>query len=506
MPKQFFRRALVAIAALTLMLAFAGVASATNYIVLYKAKGVPADGGAAVRSAGGTVVASYAQIGVIVADSSSSTFAADLMRDSRVQAVSSTADFVVRIDDTESATGPPAGDLPNAPATDADTFSGWQWDMDQINAPEAHAITGGSRAVLVGDLDTGLDYRHPDLAANVDVASSVSCVGGAPNQDPAAWADDNGHGTHTAGTIAAAANGVGVVGVAPNVRIAGVKVGNAGGFFYPEAVVCGFMWAATHGFDVTNNSYFADPFYFNCRNDSAQQAIWKAESRAIEYAQSKGVTNVAALGNFRDDLAHPTQDIISPDDATPETRPISNACVVVPTEVPGVIGVSATGFLRQRSSYSNYGVGVVDVAAPGGDAALQPTADPGRGRVLSTWPANMPCARRAQEPTGDPTYPTAVYCWIQGTSMASPHVAGLAALVISRFGDSSSPQNGKLRPGQVSAMIEQTADPHACPDSYTGYPPQMSNGEPQSCSGGAGYNSWYGKGIVNALSAITHSP
>ena len=172
-------------------------------------------------------MASYAQIGVIVADSSSTTFSSDLMRDSRVQAVSTTANFAVRIDDTESATGPPEGELPNAPATDADTFSALQWDMDQIDAPEAHAITGGSRAVLVGDLDTGLDYRHPDLAANVDVANSVSCVGGGPDQSPAAWADDNGHGTHTAGTIAAAANGIGVVGVAPNVRIAGVKVGNA---------------------------------------------------------------------------------------------------------------------------------------------------------------------------------------------------------------------------------------------------------------------------------------
>ena len=68
-------------------------------------------------------------------------------------------------------------------------------------------------------------------------ASSVSCVGGVPNQAPAEWDDDNGHGTHTAGTIAAAANGIGIVGVAPNVRIAGVKVGDPDGFFFPEAVV-----------------------------------------------------------------------------------------------------------------------------------------------------------------------------------------------------------------------------------------------------------------------------
>jgi hypothetical protein len=63
-----------------------------------------------------------------------------------------------------------------------------------------------------------------------------------------------------------------------------------------------------------------------------------------------------------------------------------------------------------------------------------------------------------------------------------------------------------MRPGQVASIIQPTADSHLCPDSYAGYPPQMSNGEPQSCSGGAGNNSWYGRGIVNALSAITHTP
>ena len=350
MPKHAFRRAVVVLAAMALMLAFAEVASAGKYIVLYKAKGVPADGGAVIRSAGGTVVASYAQIGVIIADSSSATFASKVRKDTRVEAVSATAGFATQLPDTESlASGPPPGDLPNAPVSDTDNLSGLQWDMRQISVPQAHAITGGSRSVLVGDLDTGLDYTHPDLAPNVDFANSVSCVGGVPNQAPAAWDDDNGHGTHTAGTIAAAANGIGIVGVAPNVRIAGVKVGDPDGFFFPEAVVCGFMWAATHGFDVANNSYFADPWLFNCRNDSQQRAIWKAESRAIQYAESRGVTVVAALGNFADDLAHPTQDVISPDTGPGETRPISNACVVVPTEVPGVIGVTATGDRRLKS-------------------------------------------------------------------------------------------------------------------------------------------------------------
>ena len=131
-------------------------------------------------------------------------------------------------------------------------------------------------------------------------------MSGVPDPNPAAWMDDNGHGTHTAGTIAAAKNGIGIVGVAPNVKIAGIKAGNADGFFFPEAVICAFMWAGTHDIEVTNNSYFADPWLFNCRNDAEQRAIWKAERRAITLRACQGVTVVAADGNQADDLAHPT--------------------------------------------------------------------------------------------------------------------------------------------------------------------------------------------------------
>jgi len=111
-----------------------------------------------------------------------------------------------------------SGDLPNAPATDADSLSGLQWDMRQIHTPEAHAITGGSPAVLVGDIDTGIDFNHPDLRQNIDVANSANCISGAPVPGLAAQ-DDNGHGTHTMGTIAASgAGGAPAVGVAPGVR------------------------------------------------------------------------------------------------------------------------------------------------------------------------------------------------------------------------------------------------------------------------------------------------
>jgi subtilisin family serine protease len=364
--------------------------------------------------------------------------------------------------------------------------------MDQIHAPEARAINGGSPSVVVGDIDTGLDYTHPDLAANVDDAASVNCVSGAPVQGKVAANDDNGHGTHTAGTIAAALNGIGIVGVAPNVKIAGIKAGNADGFFFPQAVICAFMWAGSHNISVTNNSYFADPWLFNCRNDAEQRAIWKAERRAISYAISKGVVVVAAEGNQSDDLAHPTADATSPDDTTPVLRQIHNDCAVVPVEVAGVIGVTANGNLQLKSFYSSYGVGSVQVVAPGGDSVLQKTANtpaPGNGRVLSTWPAAIPCARKVVDGG-------AVYCYAQGTSMASPHAAGVAALIVSR---------GIRSPGAVTAKLTNTADSIACPGDMSIYAPfpAVDNGAPQVCTGGTGYNSFNGHGQINALTAVT---
>jgi subtilisin family serine protease len=484
MPCGPFRRLMLLAALVLAGMAFASAANAATYVVLYKQQSVGADAAATMAGAGGTLVASYPQIGVVIARSDSASFRSDVLRDSQVWGAAATTRFGVPLDGAGvEAVGPPAGDLPNSPANDAaEPLFPLQWDMSQIHTPEAHAITGGSPAILAADLDTGLDFLHPDLAPNYDAADSADCSSGAPT--PLLPGNDVfGHGTHTAGTIAAAQNGIGIVGVAPRVRIAGIKSSNDEGFFFPEMVVCAFMWAATHGVDVTNNSYFADPWYFNCKNDPEQRAIWIAEQRAIRYAISHGVVVVAAAGNFADDLAHPTRDIISPDTGPGEVREITNACAVVPVEVPGVIGVSADGNRMIRSFYSSYGSGVVQVTAPGGDSVLQRTAAAPNGRVLSTVPGGG-------------------YAYAQGTSMATPHVTGVAALIESRY--------GPLSPGRVAGMLAQTADPIACPDAatlalYDPFP-QFSNGEPVSCSGGTGYNSWYGHGQVNALSAVTHSP
>jgi subtilisin family serine protease len=474
----------------------AGSSTSATYLVVYKKNALPSDAAASMRNAGGTLVIAYSQIGVAVASSDSGTFASTLAKDSRVEGVSSTAGFATRADDGATGDAAAAPIDPGIPAPGNDSLSGLQWDMVQIHAPEARAINGGSPSVVVGDIDTGLDYTHPDLAANVDFSKSVSCVGGVPDTTPSAWNDDNGHGTHTAGTIAAASNGIGIVGVAPKVKIAGIKAGNAAGFFFPEAVVCAFMWAGAHGIQVTNNSYFADPWLFNCRNDAGQRAIWKAETRAIQFAQSRGTLVVAAEGNQADDLAHPTQDATSPDDTNPVLRQIANDCAVVPVEVPGVVGVTANGNLQLKSYYSSYGVGSAQVIAPGGDSILQRTAAAANGRVLSTWPASLltvTClpARRVVDASG------ATYCYQQGTSMASPHVAGVAALIAS---------TGVASPAAIAAKLQNTADEIACPPDLSIYAffPAVDNGAPQVCQGALDYNSFNGHGQVNALTAVTH--
>jgi lantibiotic leader peptide-processing serine protease len=481
---------LIATASAATASASAATTSGTStYIVLYHDGASSADAAATVASAGGTLVANYSQIGVVIARSSDPNFAATVQQNGNVAGAARTDGFATQVRDvTDNSNSGPVG--PPVPAPGSDPLSGLQWDMNQINAPAARAINGGSPSVVVGDIDTGLDFTHPDLAANVDFADSASCIGGAPNTNPAAWMDDQGHGTHTAGTIAAAKNGIGIVGVAPNVRLAGIKAGDANGFFFPEAVVCAFMWAGTHHINITNNSYFADPWLFNCRNDPGQRAIWVAERKAIRFAQSQGTLVVAAEGNQADDLSHPTVDATSPDNTTPVTRDITNACAVVPVEVPGVVGVTATGNLREKSFYSSFGTATTDVAAPGGDSVLQVTAAAPNGRVLSTYPASRmsACVRKVFDGT-------ATYCYLQGTSMASPHAAGVAALIESATGKTG---------GALAAALQQATNPIPCPSDTSAYDffPALDGGALQTCQGGIGHNSWYGSGEVDALKAV----
>ena len=429
----------------------------------------------AVADLGGAVVYSYEQIGVVIARSTDTGFAARMRTTKGVDSVGASRTAGLVQSDVE-ATVEPAGPATAAPADGAEPLEADQWDLRQIGADKAHRISLGSRDVTVGVLDSGVEATHEDLAANVDASQSVSCIdGGKPDTSWQSWQPTTSpHGTHVAGTIAAAKNGKGIVGIAPNVRLASVKVVDDGGFIYPEYAICGFVWAGEHHFKVTNNSYYIDPWMFNCKNDADQAAITTAVRRAVAFSQRNGVLNVAAAGNENIDLAHKTTDVSSPDDTTPGTRPVDQSCPSLPTELPGVIATTSVGVNGEKSYYSSYGKGVVSVAAPGGDARYQIPDTPDRnGRVLSTV-------------TGGG------YGYMQGTSMASPHTTGVVALLASTFPWAS--------PDELTELLLNQAESHACPAGP--YNPGGTGAFTATCEGGENDNGFYGAGIVNAQKAV----
>ncbi|MEV7779830.1 S8 family serine peptidase [Kitasatospora sp. NPDC088351] len=428
----------------------------------------------AVSALGGTVVYSYEQIGVVIARSNDTQFAAKLRQAKGVESVGASRTKGITAADSQKAEV--AAEPTAAPAPGQEPLEANQWDMRQIGADKAHKISLGSRNVTVGVLDSGIDALHEDLAPNVDASQSVSCIdGGKPNTDWNAWQPTSSdHGTHVAGTIAAAKNGKGVVGVAPNVKLAAVKVVDEGGFIYPEYAICGFVWAGEHKFKVTNNSYYVDPWMFNCQNDADQAAITTAVRRAVEFSQRKGVLNVAAAGNENIDLAHKTTDVSSPDDTTPGTRPITKDCLNLPTELDGVIAVSSVGVKGDKSYYSSYGKHKVTVAAPGGDRLYQiPDTPDKNGRILSTIPGGK-------------------YGYMQGTSMASPHTAGVVALLAST--------HPWANPEELTELLTNQAESHACPSAP--FNPGGTGVYAATCEGGANDNGFYGAGIINAEKAV----
>ncbi|MGW3726042.1 S8 family serine peptidase [Streptomyces sp. NPDC000851] len=439
----------------------------------------------AIAAAGGTVVTTYDKIGVIVVHSANPDFGAQIRTVRGVQSAGATrtAPLVAAGTTDEGAadylTDGEAAKTEAAATPGSEPLEADQWDLRAIGADKAAQINPGSGKVTVAVIDTGVDDTHPDLAPNFSAGQSANCVGGVADTSEGAWrpytAEDY-HGTHVAGEIAAARNGVGVAGVAPGVKVSSIKVSDPhNGLFYPESVVCAFVFAADHGVEITNNSYYVDPWLYNCMDDPDQKAIVDAVNRAQLYAQKKGTLHLASAGNSNHDLdSDAIVDDTSPDDSTPVERTIDpHECFDVPTQLPGIVTVSATGVQNLKSYYSSYGKGVVDIAAPGGDRRYQLPDTPSKdGRILSTMPNNE-------------------YAFLQGTSMASPHAAGVAALLKSEH-----PWAG---PAQLQALLKAQADNPGCPESYD----QDGNGTQDAvCEGGDRVNGFYGFGIVNALRAV----
>jgi subtilisin family serine protease len=380
-----------------------------------------------------------------------------------------------------------------------DELSPCQWDMEVINAFAAHGMATGL-GVKVGVIDGGVDFDHPDLTDAIDEDLSCSFIfTTTPTADPqevtdgdcsnkAAVQDLQGHGTHVATTIAARENGIGIVGVAPEATIIGLKACTIAGFCFADSVAAALRYAGDKRLDVVNLSLFADPFLYFCANEAGQRAVLKDLQDAARYAQQRGVVIVAAAGNEADDLGHPSTDEISPDwpPDSAEVRRVRNNCRVTPAELPGVVTVSASG-VDTLASYSNVG-GPVDVTAPGGDALQTPATVFGRGRILAGWSSTDATGswefysdnNRAVESGGGR------YVWIAGTSMASPHAAGVAALIRQLH-----PQ---ISQGSVAAWIRQTATPLSCPEDWP-------EDDERQCTGGTGNTSFFGKGMVNAEEA-----
>jgi lantibiotic leader peptide-processing serine protease len=376
-----------------------------------------------------------------------------------------------------------------------------QWDMRVINTPGAYATATGAGA-KVGIIDSGIDFTHPDLAGAIDSPSSCSFIfSSTPTADPqeiaggncankAAVQDLNGHGTHVATTVAGRINGVGIAGVAPGATIVGLKACTIVGFCFADSVAAALRYAGDQELDVVNLSLFADPFLYYCKNDAEQRAILKDLASAARYAQQRGVVIVASAGNEADDLGHPVEDDISPDwpPDTNVTREVRNNCRVAPAELTGVVTVSATG-VNTLASYSNVG-SPVDVTAPGGDAGQTPTTTYGRGRILAGWSSTdatgtweaLAAANRAVLSDGGR------YVWISGTSMSSPHAAGVAALI--RGEHPNMPQ------GAVAARIRSSATSLPCPANWPA-------ADPRQCTGGSGQTSFFGAGMVNAGNAVS---
>jgi lantibiotic leader peptide-processing serine protease len=333
------------------------------------------------------------------------------------------------------------------PTEEADLFHSFQWDVKRVTHNGASfSVNKGNHDVVVGIIDSGVDFEHPALKANLLGGKNFvpGYDGGLEQADPTElgeiedFQDRLGHGTHVAGTIAGKGR---ILGVAPEIGYKVYRVFGANGSASTSTVANAIISATDDGVDVISMSlggysvfgqiFYTDPTTgkkYNLGNEVADFQLYK---RAVKYAVDHGVTVVAAAGNEHLNVTNKAEVTkFLNNEYAQDGYQFVGAGFEAPGSLPGVITVSATGSEDIFASYSNYGAGFVDVTAPGGDYQRQGHGD---------WFEDMNFS----------SYINHGYAYMAGTSMATPKVSAVAALLIA--------QNGKIGPKKIAQMINDTA-------------------------------------------------